>query len=130
MSRSTKSRSLSYSVSRLTKHAALACTSLVPIALAASMPAYAQGAGVQTTQAPVEEIVVTGTRVQRDGYEAPTPLTVIGVEQIEQNAPTNLADFVNQMPEISGSNTPQTSNSSISSGIAGLNTLNIRNLEA
>ena len=130
MSNSTTSRILSRSIARATKHAALACTSLVPIAFAV-VPAYAQTAPAQTAQAPaVEEIVVTGTRVQRDGYEAPTPLTVIGVEQIEANAPTNLADFVNQMPEITGSATPQTSNSSISSGTAGVNTLNIRGLGA
>jgi len=94
-----------------------------------TVAAQAQTPAAQTAQAaPVEEIVVTGTRVQRDGYEAPTPLTVVGIEQIEAAAPANIAEFVNTMPQISGSATPQTSNSSISSGTAGLNTLNLRNL--
>ncbi|MHB1207350.1 MAG: TonB-dependent receptor domain-containing protein [Rhodospirillaceae bacterium] len=100
------------------------------IALTAGGAQAQTPAPAQAAQAPgaVEEIIVTGTRVQRDGYEAPTPLTVIGIEQIEAAAPTNIAEFVNSMPQISGSATPQTSNSSISSGTAGLNTLNLRNL--
>ena len=103
---------------------------LATASLAALVQGHAQAqTPAQTAQAaPVEEIVVTGTRVQRDGYEAPTPLTVVGVEQIEAAAPTNIAEFVQSMPQIAGSATPQNSNSSISSGTAGLNTLNLRNL--
>ena len=106
-------------------------TSAVLMAFAAAAPtgAKAQTPAPQTAQAaPVEEIIVTGTRVLRDGYEAPTPLTVVGIEQIQAAAPPNIAEFVNSMPQVSGSATPQTSNSSISSGTAGLNTLNLRAL--
>ena len=112
------------------KQRALATVSTSAVLMAFStVAAQAQTPAAQTAQAaPVEEIVVTGTRVQRDGYEAPTPLTVVGIEQIEAAAPANIAEFVNTMPQISGSATPQTSNSSISSGTAGLNTLNLRNL--
>src|SRR5581483_1505913 len=75
--------------------------------------AQAQTAQAQTAQAPaVEEIVVTGTRVVRDGYEAPTPLTVVGVEQIQQMAPANIADYVNTLPQLSGSASPQSSRTS------------------
>ena len=38
------------------------------------------------TSASVEEIVVTGSRVVRDGYEAPTPVSVISGEEIERAA--------------------------------------------
>ena len=31
----------------------------------------------------VTPIVVTGTRIQRDGYSAPTPLTVLSVQDID-----------------------------------------------
>lgn len=78
----------------------------------------------------VEEVSVTGTRVQRNGYQAPTPLTVIGADQIAQAAPNNLADYVNQMPELAGSATPQTTVTSQSSGTAGMNNMNLRNLGA
>jgi iron complex outermembrane receptor protein len=93
----------------------------MPIALSA--PAFAQS---QPTA--VEDVVVTGSRVQRNGYKAPTPLTVIGAEQIQQAAPNNLADYVNQIPELAGSATPQTTVTSQSSGTAGMNNLNLRNL--
>src|SRR4051812_14653138 len=69
---------------------------LVAGALTAVQPAHAQSA-TETAQAPaVEEIVVTGSRVVRNGYEAPTPLTVVGVDQIQDNATSNIADFLNQ----------------------------------
>ncbi len=42
----------------------------------------------QTAAAPVEEIVVTGTRVQRDGYQAPTPLTVMGAAELNAAVPS------------------------------------------
>ncbi|HEY4276145.1 MAG TPA: TonB-dependent receptor [Rhizomicrobium sp.] len=109
--------------SRTLRYAALACTCLVPAALI--LPAYAQ----EQSQG-VEEVTVTGTRVQRNGYQAPTPLTVIGADQIAQAAPNNLADYVNQMPELAGSATPQTTVTSQSSGTAGLNNMNLRNLGA
>jgi hypothetical protein len=41
--------------------------------------------------ASVEEIVVTGSRIVRDGYEAPTPVTVMPVEDLKAAAPTTLS---------------------------------------
>lgn len=76
------------------------------------------------------EIVVTGSRIARDGYEAPTPLTVVGEEEIQAAAPANVADFVNDIPSVVGSATPATSNASISSGTAGVNALNLRGIGA
>lgn len=40
-------------------------------------PAIAQQAAADDI--PAGDIVVTGTRVVRDGYQAPTPTTVVGV---------------------------------------------------
>src|SRR6185295_4284819 len=63
------------------------------IALLASMPletAIAADAAAQQAQAPaVEEIVVTGSRIVRDGYEAPTPVTVVGAEQLQDASKVN-----------------------------------------
>ena len=54
--------------------------------------AAAQQQTAQSSQeAQVEEIIVTGTRVLRDGFEAPTPLTVMGVEELEAAVPENIA---------------------------------------
>ncbi|MHB1204071.1 MAG: TonB-dependent receptor domain-containing protein [Rhodospirillaceae bacterium] len=109
---------------------ALTTVSIMSLLVAGTGIAQAQ-APAQSAQAPaVEEIVVTGSRVVRDGYEAPTPLTVIGIEQLQQAPTENLADFVNQLPSVAGSATPQNSQKSVSGGTAGLNTLNLRNLGA
>ncbi|HEX8064485.1 MAG TPA: TonB-dependent receptor [Allosphingosinicella sp.] len=76
-----------------------------------------------------EDIVVTGTRVVRDGFQAPTPLTVLTREDIENTSPTNnIADFVNQLPQLAGSTKPANSRLNISNGSAGINALNLRNL--
>ncbi len=76
----------------------------------------------------IEEVLVTGSRIKRDGFDAPTPVTVIGEETIEAAAPENLADFVNDLPSVVGSQTPQNSNLSFSNGQAGINALNLRGL--
>src|SRR6185312_13024921 len=86
-------------------------------------------AAQQVAQAePVEEVQVTGTRVVRDGYSAPTPVTVVGTQEIQASAPANLADFVNKLPTFIGSSTPNNSAGSLSNGLAGINALNLRSL--
>lgn len=76
-----------------------------------------------------QAIVVTGTRIRRDGYEAPTPLTIITQEEIQNTSPTNnIADFVNQLPALAGSTRPSNSRLALSSGAAGINALDLRNL--
>ncbi|MCA0202176.1 MAG: TonB-dependent receptor plug domain-containing protein, partial [Proteobacteria bacterium] len=95
----------------------------------AAAPAFAQttSAAAPTT---VDEIIVTGSRIVRDGYEAPTPVTVMSAEQMQTFSQPNVADFVNTMPVFAGSNSPSTSQSSVSAGTAGVNTLNLRNAGA
>ncbi len=76
-----------------------------------------------------EDIVVTGTRVVRDGFQAPTPLQVLTEEDIENSSPTNnIADFVNQLPALAASIRPSNSRLELSSGQAGINALNLRSL--
>ncbi len=76
----------------------------------------------------VDEIVVTGTRILRNGFQSPTPVTVLAEEAMDTAAPENVADLVNDLPSVVGSATPQTSNLQFSSGLAGLNTLNLRGI--
>ena len=76
-----------------------------------------------------QEIVVTGTRIVRDGFQSPTPLTVLTQDEIRNQSPTNnIADFVNQIPSMAGSTRPANSRLAISSGLAGINAMNLRNL--
>src|SRR5688572_32233810 len=46
----------------------------------------------------LEEITVTGTRIRRDGYAAPTPTTVVDNAYMESLGVVNVADMVTQIP--------------------------------
>jgi outer membrane receptor protein involved in Fe transport len=84
----------------------------------------------KSSPASASDIVVTGTRVIRDGYRAPTPTTVIGAADIAAKAPANIADFVNELPSLAGSTSPKANVGSVSPGLVGINALNLRNLGA
>jgi iron complex outermembrane receptor protein len=66
----------------------------------------AYDAGEADESAAKAEITVTGSRIARNGYAMPTPVTVVGTQEIQASAPANVADYVNQLPAISGSSTP------------------------
>lgn len=88
-------------------------------------------AALQSAEAkPVDEIVVTGSRIERSGYAAPTPVSVITNKEIKAEVPANIADFVNTLPAVRGSSTPATSNGFLSSGLAGISSVNLRALGA
>ncbi len=105
---------------------------MTAIALVHGAPALAQEATAapdSVEAVPVEQIVVTGSRVTRDGFEAPTPVMVLTQEDIQNTSPTNnIADFVNQLPALAGSIRPSNSRLELSNGIAGINALNLRSL--
>ena len=102
-----------------------------PATLAISVAASASPALAQTAPQPnpgvQEEIVVTGSRIARDGYEAPTPVTVISADELNATPRSNIAEFVNELPALAASNTPTPSISS-SAGTNGINSLNLRAL--
>jgi iron complex outermembrane receptor protein len=58
----------------------------------------------------LEEITVTGTRIQRDGIEAPTPVTVVDTARMTDLAATNLGNVLNALPSFRPSANLQTSN--------------------
>lgn len=57
------------------------------------------------TAADTGDIVVTGSRIQRTGYDQPTPVTVQTTEALLQSAPTNIPDGLNRLPQFLGSRT-------------------------
>lgn len=72
-------------------------------------------------------ITVTGSRIVRDGSEAPTPTTVVSREEIEQRNPTNIADYVTQLPSMGTGNTPRTT-TLFANATGGANQLSARDL--
>src|SRR5690348_2084364 len=61
-------------------------------------PAAAPGAA--PAEAQVEEVVVTGSRIQNPSMTSPTPLTVLGQEQIKQTSPSTVDDVLQQLPQL------------------------------
>jgi len=76
------------------------------------------------------DITVTGSRIVRDGYDAPTPVSVISEKEMKAEAPANVADFVNTLPSVRGSSTAANSSGSLSNGLAGVASINLRALGA
>ncbi len=112
----------------LTTVSALALLAFV----AGPRPGYAaesaQASPGQVAQGELEEVVITGSRIVRDGYEAPTPLSVVDAASLQSGGGTNIADQVNQMPVFANSSTPTSTTTSISAGTSGANALNLRGL--
>lgn len=111
---------------RNARHYALATVSIAALSLAAS-PAVAEEEAA-AAGGDLEEVVVTGSRIARDGYDAPTPVNVLGAQEIAASAPANIADFVNTLPSVAGSITAANSSGSLSNGAAGISALNLRSL--
>ena len=105
------------------------CGFIVPLAAQAqNAPATNSAKSASTTNVEELDEVVVSTRIVRDGYKAPTPTSVLGTAEIQANAPSNIANFVNQLPSLAGSNTPSVTTGAVSSGLAGINSLNLRAL--
>jgi len=86
--------------------------------------------GQQSEPAPsIEEVVVTGSMIRRDGYETPAPALVLGEEALNQMPVTRIAEVVERMPAFEGSQNSR-NNASKSDGTSGTNLLNLRGLGA
>jgi iron complex outermembrane recepter protein len=81
------------------------------------------------TEAGASSIVVTGTRVVRDGYDAPTPTTVITSATIDSKAPTTIIDALITLPVFKNSSTAQTAGVG-QAGTSGQSFANLRGLGA
>jgi outer membrane receptor protein involved in Fe transport len=74
--------------------------SALAVAVAAALPTMAQDQQPQVGQS--EEIIVTGSRVSRSGFDSSQPLTTIDQQQIENLGLVNVGDVVRTLPQ----NTP------------------------
>lgn len=113
-------------------------------ALAFSVPAMAQDREAQANgeiladDAPPEQsaqaaeseaIVVTGSRITRDGYQAPTPVTVALTDELLKAAPTGIPEGLNRLPQFVGSSGPNRQGNIFGTPNHG-NLLNLRGLGA
>lgn len=105
--------------------------SLAVLALAAQLlpvtSANAQGASAPSDTA-IDEVVVTGTRLQQSGFQAPTPVTTTAAEDLKLAAPRNLADALTQLPTFNASTRSENPATAATGGTNGQNLLNLRGL--
>lgn len=64
------------------------------------------------------DIVVTGSRIERAGFDQPTPTTVIGALELRQGQRSNLQQVLNDSPQFRPTTTTQVSAGNTSSGSA------------
>jgi len=64
------------------------------------------------------EIVVTGSRIERAGFDQPTPTTVLGDTELRQGARANLQQVLNDQPQVRPTITPAATIGNTSTGLA------------
>ncbi|WP_404710880.1 TonB-dependent receptor plug domain-containing protein [Sphingomonas sp. MMS24-J13] len=97
--------------------------SATPAPLATGAPATADAS---TT--PDAEIVVTGSRIQRSGYNSPTPVAVVNQDRVEKLGATNIGDALFQVPAFRAGTSPTTSG--LTAGTIGAHIADLRGLGA
>lgn len=80
------------------------------------------------TQDALEEVTVTGSRIQRSGFTAPTPVTVVDSARLEQRAMTNIGEALSELPSFRNSSGPTTGSNT--GGSIGARVLDLRGLGA
>ena len=107
------------------------------VALGSWQFAVAQDAAAQdaaTEAAPIEDeesvqatVVVSGSRVISNGFQAPTPVTVATTADLKATEP-NLTDALRQLPQLSGSSSSASVNPTTGGGPTTNSTANLRDL--
>lgn len=94
------------------------------LAQQAPTPASASEADAQNDGGDSDTIVVSGSRIDRAGFIAPSPTTVIGEQTLEDRAAVNVADIINEVPSFRRTNAPETGGI----GNQGINSPDLRGL--
>ncbi len=84
--------------------------------------------GAAFAQESTETVVVSSTRLQNAGFDAPTPTTVVGAADIAKNAQPSVFETVTQLPALQGSTGVSYNTGSTTTGLQGISSLNLRGL--
>lgn len=82
----------------------------------------------QAAESAVEEVIVTGSRIERAGYEAPTPVTMANRDEIQAAAAPALGEYLSRMPSFGTAPNANNPNHSMSGGQAGISLVSLRQL--
>jgi iron complex outermembrane receptor protein len=98
------------------------------VRLASGAAILALSAGAAMAQEGVEQVVVSSTRLQSAGFDAPTPTTVVSAADLESAAKPNVFDAITQLPALQGSTGVSYNTGSTTTGLIGLSALGLRGL--
>ncbi|HLB83788.1 MAG TPA: TonB-dependent receptor plug domain-containing protein, partial [Steroidobacteraceae bacterium] len=85
--------------------------------------------GAQAVEGPVEEIVITGSRIAAPNMSSTSPVQVVSDEEIQHLGKTDMVDILNTLPQVFQNSATDFSNTSNSlSTPGGLTTVNLRGL--
>ncbi len=108
---------------------ALAAVAVEAHAQQAEAPLVSPSDGLAAGNEATDTLVVTGSRIQT-GFQAPTPVSVLGAEQIQQRAPGAIYEVLNEMPAFRASSGPEQVQRLLTSAGAGQATSDLRGLGA
>lgn len=97
-----------------------------PVSTASSQPSAEQAPAPEPIEN--EAIIVTGSRIARSGFTAPTPVTQLGSERLESTAASSVGEALAQLPAFRATTSPTTSGVTIGAG--GARTVDLRGLGA
>jgi iron complex outermembrane receptor protein len=98
------------------------------VRLAGGAAILALSAGAAMAQEGVEQVVVSSTRLQSAGFDAPTPTTVVSAADLEAQAKPSIFEAITQLPALQGSSGEGYNTGSTTSGVTGLQSLGLRGL--
>ncbi len=101
-----------------TRERLLATTIICGAAMALAAPAFAQ-------DAPVQEVVVTGSRIPQPNLTSISPITAVGAAEVKLEGTTRVEDLLNSLPQVFADQ-----GSNITNGATGTATVNLRGLGA
>jgi len=96
--------------------------------LAGSAAILALSAGAAMSQEGVESVVVSSSRLQAAGFNAPTPTTVVSAADLEASAKPNIFNAITELPALQGSTGVSYNTGSTTTGLIGLSALGMRGL--
>lgn len=101
--------------------AGVATLVVAPVAMAQTT-----GGAAADDPSTVGEVVVTGSRITANGFQQPTPVTVVGEQELARQMPVTIGQYLNTLPSFGGATSARNPGIGVAGG--GTEFLNLRNL--
>ena len=98
------------------------------VSIAALAAAFAPGVIGAAHAQETENVTVSASRIMRDGFQAPTPTTVLAADDIAAQAQPNIYAAVNELPSLMGSQGTANNTGGTGGGQNGISSFSMRGL--